>query len=414
MAHTDLPPRPADSKGKKWVFNAPPGWPTPPADWRPEAGWRPDRSWPPAPAGWEFWKPASERPKREAKTYIKAIAGVVTFAATITGTYLAYLAIHDQPKVTTADWVRKANATCDQDTGALSQSIFDGLTAAGQADTSGQSSSEGVASGIVAAAGSMSKLVGDLGSLQSPVDGGAPKVQAVLTSGNDLVDNLDAFSNAATEGQYEKSLGGSTAQEISTEHAAYKKFLVNVVVWRKAIGALGLVQCPFWVANPDAPLPTPQPVVSHPVQSPVSSLNGGEQQLVSVLNPGDLTNCTGRPDMEGNGIVAAVDCQTVDAGPAQQPLIVQFSNVETAAAWFRYYTSGFVNDSDCAAGNMVGTWDHDYVTAGVLGCSNLSDGGFRIVWVIANPLIGIIADGTNGQVMYSWWTNSAYVVSGGG
>jgi hypothetical protein len=412
MAPTGLPPRPADSEGKKWVFNVPPGWPAPSAGWQPDAGWRPDPLWPPAPAGWEFWKPAPQRPKREAKTYIKAAAAVLTFAATITGTYLAYLAIHDQPKVTTADWVRNANATCDQDTGALSQSLFDGLTAVGQANSSGQASSTGVAGGMVAAAGSVSKLVGDLGALQSPTDGGAPKVQAVLTTGNVIVDNLDAISNAATEAQYEKSLGASTTQEISLEQAAYKKFRVSLVAWQKAIGALGLRQCPFWVANPDA-VPSPQPVVSPPPQPvPASSLNGGEQQLVSELNPDDFTNCIGRPDLEGNGIVAAINCQTVSAGPTQEPVIEQFSDVDEAAAWFREQTSGFSNDDDCAAGDMVGTWDHDYVTVGVLGCSYLTDGSFRIVWVFANPLIGIIADGANGEAMYSWWTNSAYAVSG--
>ena len=40
------------------VFNAPPGWPTPPPGWAPEPGWLPDPSWPPAPPGWQFWTPA--------------------------------------------------------------------------------------------------------------------------------------------------------------------------------------------------------------------------------------------------------------------------------------------------------------------------------------------------------------------
>lgn len=37
------------------VFNPPPGWPAPPADWKPPAGWAPDPSWPDPPAGWELW-----------------------------------------------------------------------------------------------------------------------------------------------------------------------------------------------------------------------------------------------------------------------------------------------------------------------------------------------------------------------
>ncbi|SRR6266568_417589 len=40
-----------------WRFNAPPGWPPPPADWAPRSGWQPDPSWPPAPPGWQWWVP---------------------------------------------------------------------------------------------------------------------------------------------------------------------------------------------------------------------------------------------------------------------------------------------------------------------------------------------------------------------
>ncbi len=36
-------------------FNAPPGWPPPPAGWMPSPDWQPDPSWPPAPEGWQFW-----------------------------------------------------------------------------------------------------------------------------------------------------------------------------------------------------------------------------------------------------------------------------------------------------------------------------------------------------------------------
>ena len=44
--------------GMNWVFNPPPGWPAPSADWQPPVGWQPDPSWPAPPAGWEFWQPA--------------------------------------------------------------------------------------------------------------------------------------------------------------------------------------------------------------------------------------------------------------------------------------------------------------------------------------------------------------------
>lgn len=36
-------------------FNAPPGWPQPPAGWVPPAGWKPDPAWPEPPPGWQLW-----------------------------------------------------------------------------------------------------------------------------------------------------------------------------------------------------------------------------------------------------------------------------------------------------------------------------------------------------------------------
>ena len=51
--------KPVTPSVHQWQFNAPPGWPVPPAGWSSEPGWRPDPSWPPAPSGWQFWVPAS-------------------------------------------------------------------------------------------------------------------------------------------------------------------------------------------------------------------------------------------------------------------------------------------------------------------------------------------------------------------
>lgn len=42
------------------VFNPPPGWPKPPADWTPPAGWTPEPSWPDPPPGWQLWIPADD------------------------------------------------------------------------------------------------------------------------------------------------------------------------------------------------------------------------------------------------------------------------------------------------------------------------------------------------------------------
>jgi WD40 repeat protein len=142
----------------------------------------------------------------------------------------------------------------------------------------------------------------------------------------------------------------------------------------------------------------------HP--TPMVSLTEGEKKLVSQLNSNRLTNCTGRSGLEGNGIVAAINCQSTEAGPTKRPLVVQFADIGSAEQWFRNNTVGFVGGDACASGTKLGSWTHDGVTAGMLGCS-YTDGRFRIVWVIDSALIGVIADGSDGPAMYDWWANTA-------
>jgi hypothetical protein len=415
MASTGLPPRPADSKKTKWVFNPPPGWPVPPTDWKPQHDWQPDSSWPPAPDDWKFWKPAQEAGRRKASTLIKATVTALTLAATIIGTYLAYLALHEN-RITTGSWVRQANAACDQDIGPLDQSLFNGLapSAAGQGDSSTQSSRVTEVSAMIGAVGSMSKLIGDLTALQTPQDSHAPQTQVVLSTGNALVDNLETFSNAA-EDALENTPGTTISQDLATEASASRQYPAKLLAWQQAIEPLGLNRCPFWSSNPKLIKPLPQqtsPAASQPGQ-PIS-LTGGEQQLVDLLNSNDLINCTGRPDLESTSIVAAVNCQAVNIGPTKRPLVVQFANFDSAQAWFDNNTVGFVDDDNCAGGYKLGTWTHDDVVSGMLGCAYTGDGDFRTVWIFNNALIGVIADGSNGPAMNIWWTESAYLINSQG
>jgi len=412
MAWAGLPPRPADSDDKKWIFNPPPGWPEPPAGWRPPPDWQPDTSWPPAPAGWDFWKAAGDSGRKRITTFAKALVGAITLIATVTGTYLAYLAVRPHP-ATTADWVRQANAACDQEIGAMDESIFNGLvpSTAGQPGTSTQSSQVSRVNGMIGAVASLTKVIGDMDAEPTPGDSGAPQVRAVLSSGHALVNSLNSFSYAAQDA-VENTSATRLAHDYATEMTAYKQFQVNVVTWRRAVGKLGLNQCPFWTSGNPNLLPSQAPTTA-PATPPSQTavLNDGEQQLVAKLNPNDLINCYGRPELEGGGVVAAVNCHTVIPGPTKQPLVVQFSDISAAQTWFSSNTAGYVDQDNCAAGHRLGTWSHDEVTAGMLGCTYTTSGGFRMVWVVDGALIGIIADGTDGSSMYTWWENSAYVVS---
>jgi hypothetical protein len=412
MVWAGLPPRPADSGNTKWILNLPPGWPEPPAGWQPPPGWKPDPSWPPAPPGWYFWKPAPEPARKRISTFVKAAAGTITLIATITGTYLAYLAVRPDP-ATTATWVRQANSVCDQEIGAMSQSIFNGLapSAAGPQGSSVQASQVSKVSALIGAVASLTKVIGEMDALPTPGDSRVPQVRDVLSSGHALVNSLNSFSYAAQD-SVETTSPASIAKDYATEVTAYKKFQVNIVTWRKAIGRLGLNQCPFWTSGNPNVLPSPPQTIAPPATQPgqTAVLSYAEQQLANRLNASDLNRCYGQPGAESADIVAAVNCYTVTSGPTKQPLVVQFSDISAAQAWFSRNTTGYVDQNDCAGGHRLGTWTHNEVNAGMLGCTYTTSGGFRMVWVIDGGLVGVIADGSNGSTMYSWWLHSAYVL----
>jgi hypothetical protein len=420
MAFTGIPPRPDDSSGTSWVFRPPPGWPVPPAGWQPPPGWRPDPAWPPAPADWDFWsRPRGRKPSRYS-VLVKSIAGTLTLTATVAGAYFAFRSQPHSP--TTAGWISQANAACERDIGPLQMSSFDaGLPTSDQ--TAGQNVSAGQLTArhvrdLIATEGTLSKINGDLAELPVPQDSREPAVQAVLRTGTALVGSLDRFSGAM-QAALDSSSAVSAAQ-ITTEVKDADGALVRQLAWEKAIQVLGLRNCPYWTAHPPSVAPTvaaptaPAATPTAPQTGQVSSLTAGEQQLAARLSPNDLTNCVGRPDLETGDVVAAVNCQSVQFGPAERPLVVQFANAGGALAWFQDQTADFVNRDDCAAGYEVGTWDHDGLLEGPWGCAYTSNSDFRMVWVADASLIGVVADGSNGTTMYSWWTNWAYVVSSAG
>lgn len=349
------------------------------------------------------------RQQRGVSFYIKATAGVCTFAATIAGAYFAYRAINP-PKTTTASWVRQANAICDQDAGTLNSSLNSGLAPfmGGPSGSSPSRTLAGLIGAVVSADGALSKVVGDLSALPSPADTRAPEVQAVLSKGNGLVDRLNTVASIARNA----ALASTSSPQTTTELAnAIIRVRVADFGWQKAIAALGLTRCPFWARNPRA-VPTLPPVRAPTSPPQTASLNNGEQQLVSRLNPNDLSGCTGRLDLEGGDVIAAVNCKPVEAGPTLKPLIVQFPDIAAEQAWFSQNTAGFVDENNCAGGFKRGTWTYYGLNAGLLGCTYEPNGDFRMIWVIDSALIGVVADGTNGPAMTEWWINSGYVVSG--
>ncbi len=364
-------------------------------------------------------------------TLTKIVAGALTLVATAAGVAGAYFAFRSQPpSPTTAGWVTQANAACDRDIGSLHMSIFEAALpesdqTAGQNVSAGQQKASRLRN-LIAVEGSLSKLNGDLAALQMPQDSRAPEVRAVLRSGTALVDSMDNFSGAMQTAVESNST--VSAVQIAAEVKDADMVLVSAVTWEKAIRVLDLSSCPFWTANPPSVAPTvapptapvtpPTTPVTPPTApvtpGPATSLTPGELQLADELTPTDLTNCSGRPDLETGGVVAAVNCQSVQSGPTERPLVVQFADAAAALTWFQDNTAGFVNQDDCADGFELGTWNHDGLLEGPWGCHYASGSDFRMVWVADTSLIGVIADGSDGATMYSWWANWGYVQSSAG
>ena len=154
---------------------------------------------------------------------------------------------------------------------------------------------------------------------------------------------------------------------------------------------------------------TPTTVPS-PQSSPSStaSLSAAEQQLANMLNSSILDDCTARPTEESGNVIAAVNCSYTTTGPTLRPLAETLA-AGSAESWFQDNTSGFTNSNNCAAGEYVGTWTHDGSVIGQLGCTIESNGLLRIVWLVGND-VGLIAEGSDDQALYSWWKSNACLV----
>jgi hypothetical protein len=156
--------------------------------------------------------------------------------------------------------------------------------------------------------------------------------------------------------------------------------------------------------EPQSPSPASNKATS------TASLDAGEKQLANSLNSRVFDNCTGRADVLSVNTVAAINCSATTVGPTSRPLAETLTSGH-AETWFQNNTSGYTNSSTCADGSYVGTWSHDGSVAGQLGCGLEANGLLRIVWIVDNNQVGIIAEGSNHQALYNWWNSNACAVS---
>jgi hypothetical protein len=150
-------------------------------------------------------------------------------------------------------------------------------------------------------------------------------------------------------------------------------------------------------------------VTATPTATSTASLNAAEQQLADSLNSGIFDNCTSRADVLSVNTLAAINCSTTTVGPNLRPLAETLAPGH-AETWFQNNTAGYTSSSNCASGSFVGYWTHPGSAGGRVGCGVAANGMLRIVWIIDDNQVGIIAEGSNFQAMDNWWKSNACAV----
>jgi hypothetical protein len=139
-----------------------------------------------------------------------------------------------------------------------------------------------------------------------------------------------------------------------------------------------------------------------------ATLTAAEQQLANSLNSRIFDACTSSADELSVNTLAAIN-SSATIGPPSRPLAETLAPGH-AETWFQNNTSGYSNSSNCVGGSYVGTWSHDGSVAGQLGCGLEANGALRIVWMVDDDQVGLIAGSSDHQALYNWWKSNACAI----
>ncbi len=415
-------------------FNPPPGWPVPAKGWVPPPNWQPDPSWPPVPPGWQLWIPvgyptepltepmAAEptvteptvgeptlaepgvagppRSRMRPRVILasKMLAGVMTFAATIVGTYIA---VTDRPTpYTMSDWSRKANAVCDQNFGSLQTPIFSLTPMLAQAiatpPTPGNSAGlTQMTNTVLSISGAFRKLNGDLRGIDLPDGADTASVNRLLDAGTQISTGLSTVAGFLTNFQQGKA---TPEQGTATVQGLQQVNTTSLPIWSTEVNHLGLTQCLSIVGTPASAGPT------GPTAAQIA--------LAGLVKTSVAKDCVPNTAAETTTpqVTAAINCVPVATGLTRNPLLMQFTSATAMNAWVDGLNTP-TTSADCAEGKGRGTWYHDDVRMGSLICQPQQDGIFRIIWAFEGRNVIAIADGADAATTYTWWQNNANLLA---
>ena len=140
-----------------------------------------------------------------------------------------------------------------------------------------------------------------------------------------------------------------------------------------------------------------------------ATLTAAEQQLANSLNSRTFDACTSSADELSVNTLAAINCSAT-TGPPSRPLAEtlapghaelvvpeQYERLHQQQQWHRRQL--------CR--HLVARWFGRRATRLRLG----ADGVLRIVWIVDDNQVGIIAQNSDHQALYNWWKSNACAVT---
>jgi hypothetical protein len=204
-------------------------------------------------------EPVAKTPfHRRLTSAAKVIAGVVGFAATIFGVYVA---VKDRPaEFTMTDWSRSANVVCDKDFGTLQVPVYQALPVLAQAlaqqpvpgvpnenlDKAGQT--------MLALSSTFRNLAGDLRSVAPPPSYHGSDIDALLKASTDISDMFGQFAFLLTNYQMGTATPDQMGAAVQSLQTATR---VTMPAFADAATKLGLTQCLGFVGHGSVAPPTP-------------------------------------------------------------------------------------------------------------------------------------------------------------
>lgn len=264
--------------------------------------------------------------------------------------------------------------------------------------------------GVQDSADAYRKLVGSMRALERPEDASA--IDGLLRAGSGVYRGLDRVaadlarvsSNVAripSSGVQDKdSLEGAMASLTTAVSDLYTMQRDTWPTYVQAIIDLDLTECEGW-NDTGKPVPVGPRETGTPTPQAPGTLTADQAALARRLGF-EATQC--RPAESPSravGALAELNCRA--SGLPGEPFFISFSSEESLSGWFGPRAD---QPGDCGEGGSAERdLPRDSVHPGRLRCFPVPSGGYRVVVMLTESLVGIIAENPGPSTLELWITN---------